>query len=73
MGQRDTVQIEKYCKFCSDKLQFIFFPEELSACFDVHCEDVQDRKIINSMYNDFINVMLDAAVHRHKMGNQIVG
>lgn len=80
-GQRDLSQIEKYTKYCNNRLREIGFPSEFHQCGDGMCSNSGKDHLsaIDTLYGDIVTALQEAAVdsyegsvRRHR-ARQIVG
>ena len=60
-GLRNEEQICKYRELCNEALRNIDLPVELRDCCDYMCDNVDHRRIINTMYFNIKSVLCDAS------------
>lgn len=60
-GKRDNAQINDYNDYCHARLCKIDFPSEFNKCSDKICTNNNHKLILNSIYNNVIKILSDAA------------
>lgn len=65
-GERDLCQIVNYTELCQNELQKIDLPTELTQCVNKICNNQGHRAIIDSMYEEIINLIREASKKNYK-------
>ncbi|CAK1582534.1 unnamed protein product [Parnassius mnemosyne] len=78
-GERVSDRIEVYYDMCNSKLISLKVPEELSICYNSHCNNTHHRLMLDEMYNNIVTILSEAAIQSYddnrsyKHSGRIVG
>ena len=61
-GERSVDQVGQYMTECHRHLRLLDFPEEFIKCADYTCNILQHRRVIDSLYNNIVKILKDAAL-----------